>query len=329
MWLASVAVAWAELPSGDGAAPAAGAGQMSSPQSETRPDAARAAASAGQPKDALFGIGDERPGIRIGWYFDAAVDGFRSAIDRNVPFVLVISEDWCNYCAWLVDALTCPSVNLFAGGAVFAISAPSRDTGAQAIAGSLNIDTYPTITVLMPEARILLEVARINGYFSGDALAGLFEMIQRDYDLGVSQRVFEGRENPRRSRWEFVVASKAAAVLTPLSKIATRPSRCPTPWLGIRAEDMDDATAQALGWSTPRGVVIKQLIDGSPAARSTLIAGDVITAIDDRPIAVRTDLIVAVAAYRPKDHVTIQVFRHGAWIKVPLTLEAGTDPFAN
>jgi hypothetical protein len=137
------------------------AGSLERVQAET-------AAELGQ---VLAQVSDEVPQVWIGWYVDRSIDAFREAIDKNKPLVLVVSEDWCSYCQWLAyDALRCPAVDQYAGEAVFAFSSPSKEKGANAIADSLDIAAYPTITVLEPEARMLLERGRINGYFDASAL---------------------------------------------------------------------------------------------------------------------------------------------------------------
>ncbi|HEY7443083.1 MAG TPA: thioredoxin family protein [Vicinamibacterales bacterium] len=138
-----------------------------------------------------------------GWHVNTAIDAFRSAIDRNVPLVLVVSEGWCEPCRRLAtDALRCPAVDRFAGEAVFAFSSPSTDRGASAIASSLDIDAYPTITVLEPDARMLLERGRINGYFDASKLGEHFDTIL-------------WKTEPRRYVDEFGVEERRPGVWTP------------------------------------------------------------------------------------------------------------------
>jgi len=138
------------------------------------------------------------PMVWIGWYVNRSIDAFRQAIDENKPLVLVVAEDWCKYCVNLAnDALRCSAVDRFAGDAVFAYSFPSSDRGAKAIATSLKIDGYPTITVLEPESRILLERGRINGYFESQVLGRHLETIlwktaprvlPADWDEAIAER---------------------------------------------------------------------------------------------------------------------------------------------
>ena len=118
------------------------------------------------------------PQVWIGWYVNRSIDAFRQAIDENKPLVLVVGEESCEYCTDLAnDSLRCAVVDRFAGDAVFAFSYLSSDRGATSIAGSLKIDSYPSITVLEPETRMLVERGRIKGYFESDILGGHLETI--------------------------------------------------------------------------------------------------------------------------------------------------------
>lgn len=128
---------------------------------------------------ALPTVAEQVPHVRIGWYVNASIDAFREAIDRNKPLVLVLGDSYCTrYCPQLIQqALRCPAVNRFAGEAVFAYGMPSRDKGAMAIGGSLRIDAVPTITILEPESRMLLERGRINGFFDAAKLGEHLETI--------------------------------------------------------------------------------------------------------------------------------------------------------
>lgn len=95
-------------------------------------------------------------------------------------------------------------------------------------------------------------------------------------------------------------------------------------WLGLRVEAMDSGTAQSLGWNSPRGAIVKELLEKSPAAGTALRVGDMIMALDDHLIVNADDLTNTVATYRPNSRVKLQVFRFGAWFDVPVTL--GTSP---
>jgi hypothetical protein len=138
----------------------------------------------------------EVPRAWIGWHINQSIDAFRKAIDLDRPLVLVLSVNWCRYCGDLIrDALRCPAVERLAGDAVFAYSFVHADRGSSAIAGSLEISAYPTITVLEPEARLLLERGRINGYFNANLLGRHLETIL----WNTPPRIFvsNGTDDPR------------------------------------------------------------------------------------------------------------------------------------
>ena len=77
----------------------------------------------------------------------------------------------------MASALRCAAVERLAGEAVFVYGFPSRDLSTVAIAGSLKIDAYPTIIILEPESRILIERARISGFFEATTLGNHLEEI--------------------------------------------------------------------------------------------------------------------------------------------------------
>ncbi len=64
---------------------------------------------------------------------------------------------------------------------------------------------------------------------------------------------------------------------------------------------------------------------GGPAAQAGIEPGDVITAIDGRPITRGDELVVAIRAKAPGDTVTLTVLRDGSSQDITVTLAANTD----
>jgi Do/DeqQ family serine protease len=59
-------------------------------------------------------------------------------------------------------------------------------------------------------------------------------------------------------------------------------------WIGItRVSDLNEETSAALGVRVGQGVVVMELVRRSPADRSGVLPGDVIVAVDGRPVAPR------------------------------------------
>ncbi len=68
------------------------------------------------------------------------------------------------------------------------------------------------------------------------------------------------------------------------------------------------------------GAQVVQVQPGSPASEAGLSAGDVITAVGDRPVTTSTELTAAVRSYAPGDEVTLTVRRDGGTTTVDVTL---------
>jgi serine protease DegS len=79
-------------------------------------------------------------------------------------------------------------------------------------------------------------------------------------------------------------------------------------WVGIGPEDVDDEQAQQVGLARG-GVVIANLYPGSPALQAGLRIGDLITAIDGKPIQNSQQALSDVAARAPGSSVSLQLIR--------------------
>ncbi len=64
------------------------------------------------------------------------------------------------------------------------------------------------------------------------------------------------------------------------------------PWLGVSGTDMTPGIADALGLKEPRGFLVVDVINGSPAAKAGIRGGDKQSTIDGRPIMLGGDVIV-------------------------------------
>ena len=91
--------------------------------------------------------------------------------------------------------------------------------------------------------------------------------------------------------------------------------------LGVTIEDVTKESAASLGLGEARGVIIRQIEPGSPASRTPLKKGDVIVAIDGKPVADNTDVILILSSKSPGDAVTLRVFRAGKLYVQKVTLE--------
>lgn len=132
-------------------------------------------------EDTLYGVADELPGVRIGWYIHDSMTAWKVAIDRKLPLVLLMHEDWCEFCWKMIDVFTCRSLNRFAGSAIFAVGSGEREISVKAMQESLQMDALPTLTIIRPEPSILVEEMRIEGYLKESELAAHLETARSNY----------------------------------------------------------------------------------------------------------------------------------------------------
>jgi serine protease Do len=82
-------------------------------------------------------------------------------------------------------------------------------------------------------------------------------------------------------------------------------------WLGVRIQNVDDATAEALGLGSARGALIAGIDDKGPAKPAGLEVGDVIVKFDSQEIKSSRDLPRVVAATPVGKAVDVVVMRKG------------------
>lgn len=100
-------------------------------------------------------------------------------------------------------------------------------------------------------------------------------------------------------------------------------------WIGVRAGDVavdSDRSGTPVGElpapTAPGGATVIEVLPESPAEAAGIVAGDVITAVDDRPVTEMADLVDAVASLSPGHAITVTVVRDGQVAGVPLRVAA-------
>lgn len=90
--------------------------------------------------------------------------------------------------------------------------------------------------------------------------------------------------------------------------------------LGITSQDVDAATARALGLQGSHGVLVTSVIPNTAAYDAGIRRSDVIVAVNERPIRGSSELASIVQATRPGVRLTFIVFRSGAYYRVPVVI---------
>ena len=83
----------------------------------------------------------------------------------------------------------------------------------------------------------------------------------------------------------------------------------PSPWLGIEPQDVNSQMADQLGLSIKSGVLVRQVISGSPAEGAGLLRGDILYEYEYRDIKDTDHLEKMIEKSEPGDRVKIGLFR--------------------
>lgn len=83
-------------------------------------------------------------------------------------------------------------------------------------------------------------------------------------------------------------------------------------WLGVAIQEVSADLAESFGLDRPRGALIADVQEGSPAAKGGLQASDVVLKFDGKPVESSGDLPRLVSNTRPGSKVVVQVWRKGA-----------------
>ncbi|APF38043.1 Do family serine endopeptidase [Chelatococcus daeguensis] len=82
-------------------------------------------------------------------------------------------------------------------------------------------------------------------------------------------------------------------------------------WLGVRIQNVDDATAEALGLDKARGALVAGVDDKGPSKAGGIEVGDVIVSFDGKPVAQSRDLPLMVAQTPVGKEVEVVIIRKG------------------
>lgn len=95
-------------------------------------------------------------------------------------------------------------------------------------------------------------------------------------------------------------------------------------WLGLECSAVDEALRAQLDVPENQGLVVRQIVDGSPAAKSDVKAHDILLTANDKPLGEVHDLQAVVEAAKDSEEIKITALRGGKETKY--TLKAAKRP---
>jgi serine protease Do len=91
-------------------------------------------------------------------------------------------------------------------------------------------------------------------------------------------------------------------------------------WIGVQIQPVTQDIADSLGLKKAEGALVAEPQKDSPAVKAGIEAGDVITAVDGKPVKDARDLAKKIGALAPKTSVKLDILHKGTEKTVTLTL---------
>jgi|GEM_PF-2678391 Spy/CpxP family protein refolding chaperone len=110
---------------------------------------------------------------------------------------------------------------------------------------------------------------------------------------------------------------------SPAPSVQEPPSNQETsrPWLGVTIQEVNERIASQMGITDPRGVLVADVADGSPADEAGVNLGDVIVRLNGRDVEDAGDFISRIQEAGVGSTVALEVNRAGATEEINVTLE--------
>ena len=83
-------------------------------------------------------------------------------------------------------------------------------------------------------------------------------------------------------------------------------------WLGVGIQSVTPEIAASIGMKEPKGAIIANIVDDGPAAKAGFQAGDIVIAVDGKPVQDSRDLTRRVASLPAGSKASFSVIRNGA-----------------
>ena len=91
-------------------------------------------------------------------------------------------------------------------------------------------------------------------------------------------------------------------------------------WIGVAVQELTPELAQSLKIGEPRGTLISEVFSGTPADQAGMKTGDVLIAVDGKPVTDSTGMLTLISAIAPGASATLKVIRAQKTIDLKVTV---------
>ena len=91
-------------------------------------------------------------------------------------------------------------------------------------------------------------------------------------------------------------------------------------WIGVAAYDMTGEMAVSLKLRETKGALISEVVNRSPADKAGVRPGDILVAVNDRPVSGANAMLEIIAGLRPGQSARLKLVREGNEAEIPVTV---------
>ena len=91
-------------------------------------------------------------------------------------------------------------------------------------------------------------------------------------------------------------------------------------WIGVAVQELTPELAQSLKIGEPRGTLISEVFSGTPADQAGMKTGDVLIAVDGKPVTDSTGMLTLISAIAPGASATLKVIRAQKVVDLKVTV---------
>lgn len=100
-------------------------------------------------------------------------------------------------------------------------------------------------------------------------------------------------------------------------------------WVGVEAQNMTPELAESFALPTASGALIAGVLPNSPAYHAGLKAGDILVAINEKPVINSASMLNLIAVLKPNKQATLKIVRAGKQLDINILIGKRPTPVTN